>query len=211
MTDLRMTGATIAELWPLIRDYHYSEREPSAIIHAFAWREPGGLFGDTGAVRAGVTYSQPVSRNLPKTALELSRLIRDDGFYKPLSQFVAWTLRWLRQNDDRDFVLSYADSTRGHHGGIYQATNFIYCGTTDRRHIGFNDVNGLFVHCRQCNHRFGTSSQDEIMRIKPGWSPIYGEPKHLYIFPLHMKWKKIAATYGWESLPYPKPALQVAA
>lgn len=205
MTDLVMTGATADELWPLVRDFHYSKRQPSSPIHAFALRESGGLFGDTGTPVAGVFYSQPVSRNLPQSALELSRLIRTDGYKGQLSQFVAWTLRWLKANSDRELVLSYADSTQGHHGGIYQATNFHYVGAFESGHIGYSCPDGSFVHRRACNGRFGTSSLQELARIRPDWSPVYGEPKHLYVYPLRMKWKKISAAYGWESKPYPKP------
>ena len=80
MTGLVMSGATMAEVWPLVREFHYSKREPSSPIHAFALREPGGLFGDTDEPLTAITYSQPVSRNLPVNALELPRLVRAKGY-----------------------------------------------------------------------------------------------------------------------------------
>jgi hypothetical protein len=205
MDDLVMTGATAEELWPLVRDFHYSKRQPSSPIHAFALREAGGLFGDTGKPVAGVFYSQPVSRNLPQNALELSRLIRTNSYTGQLSQFFAWTLRWLKNNCDKEFALAYADSTQGHHGGIYQACNFKYVGAFESGHIGYNCPDGSFVHRRACNSRFGVGGQSDMARIKPDWVPVFGDPKHLYIFPLGMKWKKIANAYGWDDLPYPKP------
>lgn len=205
MDGLVMTGATADELWPLVRDFHYSKRQPSSPIHAFALRESGGLFGDTGKPVAGVFYSQPVSRNLPQNALELSRLIRTNDYSGQLSQFVAWTLRWLKSNCDKELVLSYADSTQGHHGGIYQASNFKYVGAFESGHIGYSCPDGSFVHRRACNSRFGVGGQSDMARIKPDWVPVFGDPKHLYVFPLKMKWPKIAEVYGWESKPYPKP------
>jgi hypothetical protein len=209
--DLVMTGASADELWPLVRDYHYSRRMAGLVRHAFAWREPGGLFGETGEPLAGVIYSQPVNRNFPPEAAELSRLIRRNDFDGKLSQLVSWSLRWLRANTSTPFVLSYADTTQGHHGGIYQACSFVYIGATDSNHIGFNAPDGSFVHGRNCNSRFGTRSVAAIAQIKPDWEPVYGEPKHLYIFPLRQRWNKIAKTRGWESLPYPKPDRKVAA
>ncbi len=205
MDGLVMTGATADELWPLVRDFHYSKRQPSSPIHAFALRESGGLFGDTGKPVAGVFYSQPVSRNLPQNALELSRLIRTNDYSGQLSQFVAWTLRWLKSNCDKELVLSYADSTQGHHGGIYQASNFKYVGAFESGHIGYSCPDGSFVRRRACNSRFGVGGQSDMARIKPDWVPVFGDPKHLYVFPLKMKWPKIAEVYGWESKPYPKP------
>jgi hypothetical protein len=205
MNDYVMTGATADELWPLVRDFHYSKRLAGLVRHAFAWREPGGLFGETGTPLAGVMYSQPVNRNFNPASLELSRLIRQDGFICHLSSFVAWSLRWLKVNTDCPFVLSYADSTQGHHGGIYQATNFVYTGATLPGHIGYDCPDGSFVHGRICNSRFGTRSVEAIARLKPDWVPVYGKPKHLYIYPLNWKWKRIQAEYGWQALPYPKP------
>ena len=204
--ELVMTGASPEEVWPLVRDYHYSRRNAGVIHHAFAWRKPGGLFGETGEPLAAVTYSQPVSRNFPSDALELSRLVRRDDFTEKLSVLVSWSLRWLRANSEVPFVLSYADTTQGHHGGIYQACGFHYVGPTASGHIGFNCPDGSFVHGRNCNGRFGTRSVEAMAKIKPDWSPVYGMPKHLYIFPLRRHWKTLARVHGWKSLPYPKPS-----
>lgn len=202
---LTMTGATADEIWPLVRDYHYSERSAGLVRHAFAWRLSGGLFGDTGEPQAGITYSQPVNRNFPPDSAELSRLVRRDDFGRQLSPFVTWSLRWLRANTETPFILSYADTTHNHHGGIYQACGFIYVGKTAPGCIGFTAPDGSFVHGRICNSRFGTRSVEAIATIKPDWVPAYGEPKHLYIFPLRQRWPAIARQHGWESKPYPKP------
>lgn len=206
MADLIMTGATADEIWPLVRDHHYSRRSAGLVRHAFAWRHLGGLFGETGTPVAGITYSQPVSRNFPPEAAELSRLVRSDEATPNLSQFVSWSLRWLRANTETPFVLSYADSTQNHHGGIYQACGFVYVGATSGGHIGFTAEDGSFVHGRICNGRFGTRSVEAIAAIKPEWVPVYGLPKHLYIFPLRQKWATISRKLGWKAKPYPKPS-----
>jgi hypothetical protein len=205
VTDLIMTGADEAEIWPLVRDYHYSRRSAGLVRHAFAWRRPGGLFGETGEPVAGITYSQPVNRNFPAASAELSRLVRRDDFSGNLSAFVTWTLRWLRANTETPFILSYADTTHNHHGGIYQACGFVYVGATSPGHIGFSCPDGTFVHGRICNSRFNTRSVEAVAKIKPDWRPVYGEAKHLYIFPLRQRWSTIARRQGWESKPYPKP------
>lgn len=203
--DLYMTGAREAELGPLVRDYHYSRRMAGLVHHAFAWRRPGGLFGDTGEPIAAVTYSQPVSRNLPQDALELSRLVRRDDADVRLSSFVAWSLRWLRRNTPTPFVLSYADPGAGHHGGIYQALGFIYVGPMGGGHLGFTAPDGSFVHGRICNGRFGTRSVEQMKRIRPDWQPIYGEAKHLYIFPLRQRVRSVLCRQNWKQHPFPKP------
>lgn len=206
MSDrLVMTGAAADEIWPLVRDYHYSERAAGLVRHAFAWRLAGGLFGDTGEPQAGITYSQPVNRNFPPDSAELSRLVRRDDFARQLSPFVTWSLRWLRANTETPFILSYADTKHNHHGGIYQACGFIYVGTTPPDCIGFEPPDGSFVHARNCNSRFGTRSMVSLAELRPDWKPIFGQRKHLYIFPLRQKWATIARAREWERKPYPKP------
>lgn len=200
------TGATQDEVWPLVRDFHYSKRMPSAIKHCFAWRQPGGLFGDTGELNAGIIYGQPVGRNWPHDALELQRLVRRDDFPKQLSKLVSWSLRWLRNHTTTPFVLSYADSDEGHHGGIYQATGFYFVGRSQSSsHQGFNDTNGGFVHARSVYSRFGTSSIPKINIIKPDWSPVFCEPKYIYIRPLRQRLKPLLRRFDWKVLPFPKP------
>ena len=206
MNSLVMTGATSDEVWPLVRDYHYSKRNAGLIHHAFAWRKPGGLFGETGEILAAITYSQPVNRNFPTDSRELSRLVRRDDFEGKLSELISYSLRWLRANTETPFVLSYADTTQGHHGGIYQACGFVYVGAQTSGHIGYNAPDGSFIHGRICNSRFGTRSVEAIAKIKPDWVPVYGQPKHLYIFPLRQKWATIARKRNWQSLSYPKPS-----
>lgn len=209
MTSLVMTGASADELWPLVRDYHYSRRAPAAVKHGFGIRKPGGLFGDSGELQAGVSYSQPVNRHFPTEALELTRLVRRDDYSGKLSCLVAYSLRWLRANTETPFVLSYADSAQGHHGGIYQACGFIYIGERGVPFdgiAGFVDANGAFVHARTLNARYGTHKADFVLTRHPDWSISEAEPKHLYIFPLRQKWATIARQRGWQSLPYPKPS-----
>jgi hypothetical protein len=49
----------------------------------------------------------------------------------PVSRIMAITLRKLKKHaKGLKLVVSYADFNQGHHGGIYQATNWIYVGGT---------------------------------------------------------------------------------
>jgi hypothetical protein len=111
----------------------------------------------------------------------------------------------LRANTTTPFVLSYADSAEGHHGGIYQALNFFYVGSRTVSVSGFLLPDGTKKHPRQVNRELGSWSLEWVKERRPDWIPIKGEPKHLYIFPLRQKWATIARKHGWQSLPYPKP------
>jgi hypothetical protein len=104
---------------------HYAKRIPP-IEYVY------GLHDINNVLIGVVTFGTPVSstlRNLWKNKyklLELNRLVVNDGLEKNvLSFFVSSALNYL----PKPFVIaSYADTTQGHHGYIYQATNWIYTG-----------------------------------------------------------------------------------
>lgn len=202
--DLVMTGATADEIWPLVRDHHYSRAMPASVVHAFAWRRPGGLFGDTGEPLAGALYSPPSGRGWPDDALELSRLVRLPSLDVQLSAFVAWTLRWLRANTSFGFVLSYADDGQDHHGGIYQASGFSYVAYRHSKHFEFFGADGNRIHQRTINQRFGTSSA-EVLARDPSITRQPSSAKYLYVKPLRQNLKPLLRRFAWTELPYPKP------
>jgi hypothetical protein len=160
-----------------------------------------------GVGRAGcsATLANPWLASPIRSPSASSSLAKALNFQDSLSQFVTWTLRWLRANTTIPFALSYADSTQKHHGGIYQACGFVYVGERASGHIGYTAEDGTFQHRRSCNASLGCSGVEDIGRLKPAWTPVYGEPKHLYIFPLRQRWGAISRRLGWQSLPYPKP------
>ena len=207
MNRMVMTGASADELWPLVRDFHYSRRMPSAIRQCFALRGPGGMFGDTGEIVAGIIYGNPVSRAWPQTALELQRLVRADGCSAMLSEFVAWSLRWLRGNTETPFVISYADTGKGHHGGIYQASGFDYVHETGIYQDGLvHPKTGDYIHGRQCVRMFGSRSQATLEARKGEYEPAWHKTKYLYVKALRQRPKALMRRFGWQSLPYPKPS-----
>jgi hypothetical protein len=203
-----MTGAEPDELWPLIRSFHYTRRMPSAPMHSFAVRLPGGLFGETGAPVAGAIFGNPVNKYLTDGAIELLRLVRSPDCTMPLSSFVSWALRWIRQHLSYAVCVTYADSAQSHHGGIYQACGFYYCGEKGvpfDKVAGFTDERGKFQHARSINARYGTHKKDTILARNPGWAVVEALPKHFYIKPLRRRLKPILKRFNLELLPYPKP------
>ena len=84
--------------------------------------------------------------------LELNRLVVNDALGKNvLSFFISKCLLMLPKPL---CVVSYADSNAGHHGYIYQATNWIFTGKTEPR-SKFVDINGKDVHERTIWSRYG--------------------------------------------------------
>ena len=111
---------------------HYAKRIPS-ISYAY------GLYLDK-TLEGVCSYGRPVAHALVKHAfdgyyqnnfLELNRLVINDNLSKnSLSFFVSSTLKQLPLPT---VVVSYADTSLGHHGYIYQACNFIYTGLSAKR------------------------------------------------------------------------------
>ena len=123
--EVRRIPFSEAKEWVLYK--HYAHRIPP-ISFAF------GLYGD-GILEGVCTFGSPASHDLIVGAmgedytfnfLELNRLVVNDGLPRnTLSFFVSSCLRNLPRPM---VVISYADSGKGHHGYIYQATNWIYTG-----------------------------------------------------------------------------------
>jgi hypothetical protein len=116
-----------------ILNKHYAGRMPS-VSYSF------GLFLND-ILEGVLTIGKPASHSLcigvcgqkhSEKVYELNRLVVNDGLPKnTLSKFVSKTLRLLK--NENLIIVSYADEGMGHHGYIYQATNWIYTGKTKER------------------------------------------------------------------------------
>ncbi len=199
-----MTGAEPHEVWPLVRDFHYSHRMPANIQHCYAFRGLGGLFGDSGEVMAAAVFSIPPTR-WSEEVIELSRLVRNPTCKEPLSCLIGFACGWLRRQGWA-LAVSFADRTQNHHGGIYQAAGWNYDGCRDRRMDGLI-VDGVFKPGRSCNSAWGTRSPSRLAEKLPGHhiKPHYDEGKHLYWKTLRVAGKAKGRRLGLQSLSYPKP------
>jgi len=93
-------------------------------------------------------------------------------------------------------IVSFADTTQGHHGGIYQATNWTYTGLTASTTV-YRDPTGKLWHGRRAsktpNKQKQLVTKDWIEEKQPG--------KHRYLLPLD---EQIRAKIAHLSKPYPK-------
>lgn len=189
----------------LVMRFHYSRRIPSNVQFVGTLHEPGGLFGDYGKAVAAVFFSIPPTR-WSEPVLELSRLVQD-GSQPPLSQLIGNACKALRKQG-ADLLVSFADRTHGHHGGVYQSASWQYDGCRDRMMDGLM-IDGAFWPGRSCNSRFGTRSPTKVSAIiGREVLPHYDEGKHLYWKALGSKGNAKAATLGLKAETYPKPNLE---
>jgi hypothetical protein len=170
------------------------------------------LFDLNGTMQGIVTYGTPVSstlRNLWQNKyklIELNRLCVNEGLEKNvLSYFVGISLKML----PKPFVIaSYADTSKNHHGYIYQATNWIYTGLS----IKFKDVavKGLENQHHSTIEDLvrGKENRMEALRQMFGDRLYYVErpQKHRYFYFLGNKKqvKDMFKMLPYELQPYPK-------
>jgi hypothetical protein len=158
-----------------------------------------------------VIFSRGASPNLLKPyglkmteGCELTRVALREHV-TPVSRIVAIAIRFLKkENPGLRLIVSFADPDRGHHGGIYQAGNWVYAGTTAGS-IEYIDRNGVRWHSRQVSSS-GFKKQFEVIRRVPKSSEcekIICSGKHRYLMPLDEPMRRQV-----ESLrkPFPKRA-----
>jgi hypothetical protein len=170
------------------------------------WHEAGGLFGDYGAAVAACFICIPPTR-WSEPLFELARLVRAPRVRAPLTGLIAATARHAAKAG-ADLIVSFADRTQSHHGGIYQAASWKYAGCRDRR-MDAVVINGTFHAGRSCNSKWGTQSPDKLRAMLPGRDiePHFDEGKHLYWRALSREGARKAERLTLASLPYPKPTL----
>jgi len=185
----------------LILDTHYAHRKPS-ISFAF------GLF-DKDELIGCVTYGTPASSTLLRGVCgeqykgivkELNRLVLKYNRKNEASFLISQSFKLLPRPL---IIVSYADTSQGHRGIVYQATNFIYTGLS----VKFKDpkVKGL-EHQHHATYAHGMSNKE--LKEKFGDKLYYQERprKHRYIKFLGSKveMKKMLKSLNYKIIDYPK-------
>lgn len=130
--------------------------------------------------------------------VELVRVALTDHV-APVSQIVGHSLRLLkRDNPGLRLVVSFADPYHGHHGGIYQAGNWIYTGQSPIKTEYLH--NGQLLNRRAyTGHNFGKARAS----LPVGAKAIEVPGKHRYLYPLDRQTRR---KIDLLRLPYPRGA-----
>lgn len=175
------------ETEPWIMRKHYAKRMPS-ISHAFGLYDQGKLVGIC-------TYGMPASPFLcvgvcgkenKDKVIELNRLCIETDQKNAASTLVGRSLQML---PSPKIVVSYADTAHSHVGYVYQATNFLFTGTTKERtdmagedgaHSRHNKGDRSNRIDRSAKHRYiffvGSKSEKNSLR-KQLLYPVFPYPK----------------------------------
>lgn len=189
----------------LVLTHHYSQRLPSAVTLVYGDID----YGPPRVVHACAMFSMATGR-WPEPLWELTRLVRLPDYSLPLTKLIAKALGHVRENKLVDLIVSFADFEEDHHGGIYQASSWLYDGMRSDRLDGFN-IDGVFVPARTCNAVYGTSSETDLPSLlsKDGKTcePHYDQGKHCYWKAISKEGMRKALRLGLQSKAYPKPML----
>jgi len=190
----------VLDLFHTLKPSTYVERIPNAMTHDFilnrhyARRLPSisyafGLFYD-GVLEGICTFGTPSSAPLrtgicgkeySHLVIELNRLFLLNNKRNDASRLIGASMRMLPKPR---IIVSFADMAHGHTGGVYRASNFIYCGLSAKRTAW--KVRGLeHLHGQTIADEFrGVPNRSAAMREKYG-DDFYLEPrsrKHRYLY-----------------------------
>ena len=141
----------------IVKNHYLHRRGPAS--HSF------GLFNEHGTIVGCITYGTPASNSLciglagadeAPHVIELTRLWIADVTPKNAESFlIGRSLRMLP--DEKNIVVSFAEIQAGHRGTVYQATNWIYTGMSDRHSQWSLDGEPTNKHSRHLWDQYGGS------------------------------------------------------
>ena len=200
--DLRIGWATHTAAKYACENWHYSRCMPvPPIVKIGAW--------ENSTYVGAVLFSRGANNNMLKPfglssveGCELTRVALT-SHHSPVTRIVKIAIKFLFFNSPGlRLIVSFADPQQGHHGGIYQAGNWIYSGQM----TGSTDwlaPDGKIWHGRMVKAKGWTVCHGKKRKTwRPDQcKPVKREGKHRYLMPLDAEMRaKIAPL----AKPYPK-------
>lgn len=180
---LKLDWATHEAAKYACRNWHYSRSMPaSKTVKIGVWES--GMFIGCIIFSPGATPKIGSPYGLKQTEIcELTRVALKDH-RSTVSKILSVAIKILRKsNPGLRLLISYADPMQLHHGGIYQAGNWIYVGRT--KPDCFIKVNGIIQHRKTIYERYGNQSLPWIQKnIDPRACRIIDQGKLKYLMPL---------------------------
>ena len=176
--EIRKISAKSAKAY--IHEHHYSHGSHNGPSPCY------GLY-DNETLIGVLMFATPCSENVRASifgedykdaVIELHRLhILDITPRNTESWFISRCLKLLKVDRPKTLaVLSFSDTTEGHNGTIYKATNAYRCGTTGKA-LFYLDQEGRLRHPRQCGININ-KEQAEVL----GWKQVKRDSKNRYLW-----------------------------
>jgi len=176
MTELKLDWCSHEAAKYAVEHWHYSRTMPKSRNNNIGVWEDGQFIG---AVIFGYSISPQIGKafGLEQTQLTELKRVALRGHITPVSRIISISLMMLKKkNPGLRLVVSFADSEQGHNGGIYQAGNWIYIGSSqvEQRFIGGKWRNDVPANRMKL--------ANVIKRLAP--------PKYKYLYPLDDEMRK---------------------
>jgi hypothetical protein len=202
--DLKIDWATHEAARYACENWHYSKCLPSSLqkrVALGAWEEGKFIgvvvFGHGANPQIGSPYGLSINE-----CVELTRIALKAGHRNAVSRIVRLALKFLASSQGGlRLVVSYADQAQGHHGGVYQAGNWIYVGSM--KGVPSLRYKGKVWHAKALR-----TSYPALKHSDPAVEKVPAGDKHKYLMPLD---DEMRARILPLAKPYPKRAKQAMA
>lgn len=206
MSDLRVDWCDFNAAIFAVTHWHYSKSMPSAKrVNIGIWEN--GAF--VGAVVYGIGANRSIGLEFGLnmfSCTELCRVALAPDRVTPTTQILAATRKLLKSHSPNlHLIVSYADVDQQHHGGLYQADNWVYLGMTQLNGGSPKfKIHGKVLHGKQIRNLYGAGVNVDWLRkhVDPNAERFYTLGKHKYVYPLDKRMRKQVLPL---SQPYPKP------
>lgn len=177
--------------------WHYSGCLPSSLqkrVAVGAWEDNKFIgvvvFGHGANPQIGSPYGLTINE-----CVELTRIALKREHKTPVSRIVKFALKFLKQSQSGiKLIVSYADQAQGHHGGVYQAGNWIYVGSM--KGVPSLRYRGKVWHAKALRTSFPLLKHSD-----PSVEKVPAGDKHKYLMPLDDEMRQRILPL---SKPYPK-------
>lgn len=199
--DLRIDWATHEAAKYAVETWHYSGCLPSSLqkrVAIGAWENEKFVgvvvFGHGANLKIGSPYGLTINE-----CVELTRIALKPNHASPVSRIVRLALKFIKESQPGlRLIVSYADQAQGHHGGVYQAGNWIYVGS-------MKGVPSLLYKGKVWHAKALRTSFPNLKHSDPSVAKVPAGDKHKYLMPLDADMRAIILPLA---KPYPKRAKQ---
>lgn len=168
-----------------VMHWHYSKLMPKSKLAKFGVWEDGKFVG---SVIYGLGATPNIVKPFDVEMHEICELVRValTNHQTPVSRIIAITIKILkREMSGIRLIVSFADTSKGHHGGIYKAGGWIYLGANT--YYAYK-ILGEDVHPRTISDRYG---RGDIMWLRKNVDPLAytykNGVKYKYVMPMDEK------------------------
>jgi hypothetical protein len=202
--DLKIDWASHEAAKYACENWHYSKTIPvGKLVKVGAWENEKYI----GCVIFGRGANNNMLKPFGLNADEGCELVRValTKHQTPVSKILSFAIKFLKkQSNELRLIVSYADADQEHHGGIYQATNWIYDGLKNANTMGAFVIKGKKTHPKSVHSKGIKQNIDAVRKhLDPNATIFYTKGKHRYLMPLD---NDMRAKILPLAKPYPKRA-----